>query len=185
MACTILVDSCSYFRLAQSLHPLLNTPFCEEQHSLGVIKELQDEYKKSSSLKHKFFWVDQPEFAENRKRCFSISAEKKSDIKNAFYFIRETARDMVLGVSRVDITCLAHGYVLQIPVVSDDSDFLVLAKEYEIRAYKTLELLKIMYDCEHITLKQVRTIAEYWRYLKDTPKSYKKDFKRLFGEPIP
>jgi hypothetical protein len=185
MACSILVDSCSYFRLAQSLHPLLNIPFCEEKHSLGVIKELQDEYKKNSALKHKFFWVDQPEFAENRKRCFSISVNQKSDIKNAYFFIRETAHEMGLGVSRVDITCLAHAYVLKIPVVSDDSDFLLLAQEYEISSYKTLELLKIMYDCGHITIRQVRTIAEYWQYLKDTPKSYKRDFKQLFGEPIP
>jgi hypothetical protein len=185
MACSILVDSCSYFRLAQSLHPLLSRPFCEEKHTLGVIKELQDEYKKNSALKHKFFWVDQPEFAENRKRCFSISADQKSDINNAFIFIRETARDMGLGVSRVDIICLAHAHVLQIPVVSDDGDFLVLANEYDITSYKTLELLKIMYNCGHITIKQVRTIAEYWQYLQDTPKSYRKDFKRLFGEPIP
>jgi hypothetical protein len=92
---------------------------------------------------------------------------------------------MGLGVSRVDIICLAHAHVLQIPVVSDDGDFLVLAKEYDITSYKTLELLKIMYDCGHITIKQVRTIAEYWQYLQDTPKSYRKDFKRLFGEPIP
>jgi len=95
MDCSILVDSCSYFRLAQSLHPLLNRPFCEENHSLGVIKK------------------------------------------------------------------------------------------YDITSYKTLELLKIMYDCGHITIKQVRTIAEYWQHLQDTPKSYRKDFKRLFGEPIP
>jgi hypothetical protein len=34
-------------------------------------------------------------------------------------------------------------------------------------------------------MKQVRAIAGYWRYNKDIPKSYKRDFKRLFGEPIP
>lgn len=185
MTCSVLVDSCSYFRLAQSLHPLLKTPFCEEQHTLGVIKELQDEYKKNSSLKHKFYWVDNQEYAENRKRCFVLSADQKSDINNAFYFIRETARDMELGVSRIDITCLAHAYVLQTPVVSDDDDFLVLAKEYEIKCYKSLELLKIMYDCGHVTIDQVRGIASYWRYQKDIPKSYRRDFKRLFGEPIP
>jgi hypothetical protein len=185
MHCSILVDSCSYFRLAQSLHPLLKNPFCEERHTLGVIKDLQDEYKKNSSLKHKFFWVDQPDYVENRKRCFKISSDQKGDIQNAFYFIRETARDMDLSVSRVDITCLAHAHVLKIPVVSDDGDFLDLAKEYDIASHKTLELLKIMYDCNHIDMKQVRAIAGYWRYNKDIPKSYKRDFKRLFGEPIP
>ncbi len=47
MITTILVDSCSYFRLAQSIHPLLKTPFCEEKHVLGVIKELNQEYKQN------------------------------------------------------------------------------------------------------------------------------------------
>ncbi len=41
---TILVDTCSYFRLAQSINPLLKKPFCEEKHVLGVIKELNLEY---------------------------------------------------------------------------------------------------------------------------------------------
>jgi|MTBAKSStandDraft_1061840.scaffolds.fasta_scaffold22172_3 hypothetical protein len=185
MTSSILIDSCSYFRLAQSLHPLLKTYFCAEKHSLGVIKDLQGEYKKSSALKHKFHWVDQPEYAENRKRCFTISKDQKTDINNAFFFIRETARDMELGVSKVDITCLAHAYVLNIPIVSDDDDLLQLTKEYEVKTYKSLELLKIMYDCGHIDMKQVRAIAGYWRYNKDFPKSYKKDFKRLFGEPVP
>lgn len=185
MPCSILIDSCSYFRLADSLHPLLKTVFCEDGHSLGVIKELQEEYKKNSSLKHKFFWVDQPAYAENRKRCFTLSADQKTAINNAFYFIRETVRDQRLGVSRIDIICLSHAYVLEIPIVTDDSDLLALAKEYDVKAFKTLELLKIMYDCGHVTIEQVKTIAAYWQYLKDKPKSYKKDFKRLFGEPIP
>ena len=60
-----------------------------------------------------------------------------------------------------------------------------LANEYEIIFYNTLELLKVMYDCGHITIDQVRGIASYWKYLKDIPKSYRRDFKRLFGEPIP
>jgi len=185
MACSILIDSCSYFRLAQSLHPLLKTEFCEDGHSLGVIKELQEEYKKNSSLKHKFFWVDQEEYAENRKRCFTLTSNQKSDINNAFYFIRETVRDMQIGVSRVDIIGLAHAHVLEIPIVTDDSGLLELAREYEVKAYKTLELLKIMYDCGHVTIEQVRAIASYWQYLKDWPKDYDRDFKRLFGEPIP
>ncbi|MFH1217732.1 MAG: DNA-binding protein [Pseudomonadota bacterium] len=185
MPCSVLIDSCSYFRLADSLHPLLKTPFCEDGHSLGVLKDLQEEYKKNAALKHKFFWVDQKEYAENRKRCFQLTADQKIETNNAFYFIRETNRDMQLGVSRVDINCLAHAYVLEIPIVTDDSGLLALAKEYDVTSYKTLELLKIMYDCGHITIEQVRAIASYWQYLKDKPKSYKKDYKRLFGEPIP
>ena len=185
MSCNWLVDSCSYFRLAQSLHPLLKTVFCEGRHSLGVIKELQDEYKKNSSLKNKFAWIEQPRYADNRQKCFVISAGHKTEISNAVLFMRETARDMELGASRVDIICLAHAYVLNIPIVTDDSDLADLSKEYDVTVYNSLELLKVMFDCGHISIDQVRAIASYWVYFKDTPKSYHKDFKKLFGEPIP
>ena len=62
---------------------------------------------------------------------------------------------------------------------------LLLAKEYEIKTYTSLELLKLMYDCNFITKKKVRTIVEYWVYIKDTPGAYKSNYKKLFKEPAP
>ena len=185
MASDVLVDSCSYFRLARSIHPLLKTKFCEEEYSLGVIPELNEEYKRSPTLKHKFHWVDQKEYQENRKRCFSLKADKKAEINNAFYYIRETAREEGFGVSRIDLIALSYSHVLGIPIVTDDSDMLLLAKEYEIITFTSLQLLKLLLDCGVVTIKRVRTIASYWAYLNDTPKSYKKEYKHLFNENAP
>jgi len=42
-----------------------------------------------------------------------------------------------------------------------------------------------MYDCSFITKKKVRTIVEYWVYIKDTPGAYKSNYKKLFKEPAP
>lgn len=185
MSCNVLVDSCSYFRLAQSIDPLLKTPFCEEGYTLGVIKELNEEYNKSPKLKHKFYWVDKKKHKENRKRCFTVSAVQKGEINNAFLFIRETAREEGFGVSRVDLTCLAYAHVFGIPVITDDADMISLAKEYDIESLTSLELLKILYDCRAIGIRKVRGIAAYWVYLNDTPKSYRKDYRKLFNEPAP
>lgn len=185
MITTILVDSCSYFRLAQSIHPLLKTLFCEEKHVLGVIKELNQEYKQNPKLKHKFFWVDQPEYIENRQRCFSLKQAIKSDINNALYFFRDTARDQGYGVSKVDLIALSYCEILSILVVTDDYDMFLLAEEYEIKTYTSLELLKLMYDCDFISIKTIRAIAKYWVYIKDTPKSYKTSYKKLFNESAP
>jgi len=182
---TILVDSCSYFRLAQGIHPLLKKYFCEEKHVLGVIKELNQEYNKNPSLKHKFFWVNEAEFVENRKRCFSLSPGQKSDINNAFFFLREMARDEGYGVSKIDLKALSHAEVLCIPVLTDDTDMLMLAKEYNINTYTSLQIMKILYDCGAISMRQVRFIAAFWVYLKDTPKSFRKSFEKLFNEPAP
>ena len=184
-ACNIIVDSCSYFRLAQSIRPLLKKAFGKEKHCLGVSEELDREYERNPALKQKFFWVNQKEYADNRKKCFSTTRDQRTGINNTFFFIREFARDEQLGVSEVDIKGLANAYVLKIPVVTDDSDMFEVAKEFNISTYKTLELLKLMHNSGFLTMKQIRAIAAYWVYQNDMPKSYRKDFKRIFSEEPP
>jgi len=182
---TVLVDTCSYFRLAQSINPLLKTPFCEEGYILGVIKNLHEEYKQSPRLKSKFGWVDQLEYVKNRQGCFRISRDDQAEISNTFYFIRDTARDEKLTTGKVDIQALAHAYILEIPIISDDTDLLALAKIHEIKTYNSLNFLKKLLDCGHIDMDMVKAIASYWSYQNDTPASYRKDFEKLFKETAP
>ena len=184
-SCNIIVDSCSYFRLAQNIRPLLKNPFGRKKYCLGVIEELDKEYEKNPTLKNKFFWVSQNEYSHNRKKCFSPNIRQRWEINHAFFFIRESARESQLSVSEVDIVGLAYAYVLKIPVVTDDSDMLEVAKEFEISTYKTLELMKLMMDSGFVKMKQIRSIASYWAYQNDTPKSFRKDFKMLFSEDPP
>ena len=99
--CNIIVDSCSYFRLAQSIRPLLKTPFGRKKYCLGVIEELDKEYEKNPTLKNKFFWVSQQEYSDNRRDCFSPNPRQRSEINHAFFFIREFARDSQFSVSEV------------------------------------------------------------------------------------
>jgi hypothetical protein len=183
--CNIIVDSCSYFRLAQSIRPLLKITFGKEKHCLGVIKELDKEYERSPTLKNKFFWVSQPEYRDNRKDCFSPNPRQRSEINHAFFFIREFVRDSQFSVSEVDITGLAYAYVLKLPIVTDDSDMLEVAKEFEIKTYKTLELMKLMMDSGHLKMEQIRSIVSYWAYQNDRPGAFWRDFKRIFSEDPP
>ena len=186
-SCNIIVDSCSYFRLAQNIRPLLKNAFGggREKHCLGVIEELDKEYEKNPTLKNKFFWVGQDEYSHNRKNCFSLNRNQRSEIKHAFFFIREFARESQFSVSEVDIVGLAYAYVLKFPVVTDDSDMLEVAREFEISTYKTLELMKLMMDCGFVKMEMIRSIVSYWAYQNDKPKSFRKDFKRLFSEDPP
>jgi len=62
---------------------------------------------------------------------------------------------------------------------------IVVANTYDIKALKTLELLKLMLDCSHIDIKKIREIASYWNYSNDRPKDFVVDYKRLFGEAPP
>lgn len=184
-ACNIIVDSCSYFRLAQSVRPLLKIPFGKKKHCLGVIPELDNEYQKNPSLKHKFYWVNDDEFTGNRKGCFTLSRAQKAEINHAFFFIREFARDEQIGISEVDTRALSYAYVLKMSIVTDDEDMLEVAKEFGISTLTTLDLMRMMLDAGVVTMGQIRAIAAYWIYQNDTPKSYRKDFKRIFLEDPP
>jgi hypothetical protein len=88
-------------------------------------------------------------------------------------------------VSRVDVTILAHAYVLGVPVVTDDGDMLSLAQDFDITTFRTLDLLKLMFDCDHIDMPKVREIVTYLTYVNDKPREYRRDYKKLFGEEPP
>lgn len=181
----ILIDSNVYFRLAQTIHPLLQIEFGKERHCLYMIKELQTEYNKSPRLKSMFYWVNEPEYKKNRACELNISRKNKQAITQVYDFIKDYAKDSYPGLSRVDITALAHAYVLDIPIVTDDSDMLALAGDFNIKTLKTLDLLKLMLDCRHIDIAVVRQIASYWNYAEDKPKSFALDYKKLFKELPP
>lgn len=181
----ILLDTNAYFRLAQSIRPLLKEEFGEKPYCLYVIKELDDEYNINPRLRSKFTWVNDPEYAGNRSNRLQVSRREKKEIDQAFDFIFDHARTEYPGVSRVDVKVLAHAYVLQVPVVTDDAEMLALADEFQITATKTLDLLKLMLDCGHINKSKVREVAGYLIHLNDRPKDFIRDYKRLFSEDPP
>ena len=179
--CSVILDTCSYFMLAQFIHPLLKNKM--GSHVLGVIKDLDEEYSKNPILKHKFYWVAEEEYVENRKDCFSVSKKLLSKIHEIYNFIDDFDAAEGIGLSRIDIKVLAHSKALEIPVVTDDGDMLGVAEEFEIRTIKTLHLLKILLDDGFLDMSGVKSIVSYWIYNRDTPSSYRVDYRRLFGEP--
>jgi len=83
------------------------------------------------------------------------------------------------------VTILAYGYVLDIPVVTDDRDMRALAQAFGIDVWKTLELLHLMLEANHIDIAKIRQIASFWSYEQDLPADFTQDYPRLFGEPSP
>lgn len=182
----ILLDSNAYFRLAQSIHPLLDAEFGgERRYCLYVIQELADEYARSPRLQRKFTWVDQPQYRENRQRWLKCSRDEKKRIDLAVQYLGAHARDNALGVSGVDVRALAVAFVLGIDLVTDDQAMAALAKDFQIPVLTTLALLRRMLDENHVTMEKVREIAAYWRYAKDTPAGFAGEYRRAFREPPP
>lgn len=181
----ILVDTNAYFRLAQSIRPLLKVEFGTNNYCLYVVKELQQEFDKNPRLRNRYPWVNDSEYSESRSQRLQLSKKEREEIAQAFDFIFDHARTEYPGVSRVDVTILAHAHILGIPVVTDDGDMLALANDFDIQTFRVLDLLKLMLDCGHIDMQKVREIAEYLAYMRDKPREYGRDYKKLFGEDPP
>ena len=67
------------------------------------------------------------------------------------------------------------------PVVTDDQDMMDLAALFDAQVLSTLEILKMMFDAEHVGMKTVNGLVDYWRYMSDRPANMEKDCARLFG----
>ncbi len=180
----ILLDSNTYFRLAKSIHPLLDVVFGEQEYCLYVLRELDDEYDRSRVLKKKFEWVNSEEHFLNRQKRLSVSKMQRREIELTIEFLKEYKLSNQLGISPVDIKCLAYGYVIKIPVATDDLDMLTVADVFDISTMKTLELMALMYKCGHISMKKITEIAAYWEYLDDRPAGFRDDFEKLFGKKL-
>jgi hypothetical protein len=176
-----LVDTNSYFRLAKSIHPLLFTEFGEKKHCLYILPELDAEFRRNSSLQTKFAWALQPEYTSNRSVHPTLSRKQRSEVELAQGFIWDHVQAELVGPSRIDALYLSYGYVLKIPVVTDDKDMRTLATAFDIQTMVSLELLKIMLDCGHINRGKVKEIYGYWEYSNDIPYNAKADLARLFG----
>jgi len=181
----ILLDTNAYIRLAKSIHPLLDAAFGADKHCLYVLKELDLEFSRNNRLQTSFSWVDEEEYLANRKKNLYLSKKDKRNIELTVDFLKQHKIDNKLSVSEVDILCLAYGHVLDINVVSDDTDMLEVADVFNIKKMKTLELLYLMFECDYVDIKRVRQIVAYWEYISDKPANFREDYINIFGENPP
>jgi rRNA maturation endonuclease Nob1 len=186
----VLLDSNAYFRLGNSIRPLLAQTFgSAPQYSLHVLAELDDEYATSVRLRHKFEWVKETEYCADRKaRRFELNGKKHQEAGNAFTFLLAYADEQGINLSREDLKALAVGYVMGIPVVTDDGGMIEVATANGIECWSTIKLLRIMQTAGRIDLETVTQIIEYWDYDKDLPMSLpklRKLYTDYFGSSCP
>lgn len=187
----IIVDTNSYLRLAQNIHPLLGIPFGKEKHTLYMHAELNAEFRTSSRLQSKFQWACATEFVNNRRRPLSLSKKQKAEIEETFEYIwsfvqDEFHRKRQKGPSRTDTAIIATAATLEIRVVTDDQDMIELAGMYGVHHVTSLELLKLMLDAGHIDLAMIERIVGQWQYDKDTPYAqWSDEYRQLFKHDPP
>jgi len=187
----VLLDSNAYFRLAQSIHPLLGQPFGPPPpYSLFVLEVLDREFASSKRLQNKFEWVNQKEYRENRETSkYEVKGRDwDSKVEMAYSFFAGHVKINNWSASPEDIRALAIGKVKQFPVVSDDIDIRDLAKMFLVTCWSTLELLRLMLTHSRIKRETVIQIVEYWNDQSDLPMNknlFRVQYKAVFGENCP
>lgn len=187
----IIVDSNSYFRLAQNIHPLLCKPFGKEQYTLYMHADLAEEIHISPRLKNRFDWVQQQSYRENRGRSVSLSNLQKKEIDEAYEYMWDYVKEEFLekhgkGPSPIDVKIVATAYVLDVFLVTDDQDMIALAKIYEAKQMTSIALMKLMRDCDHIDDDKINQVIEQWLYDNDTPYAgWREEFNKTFGRKAP
>jgi predicted nuclease of predicted toxin-antitoxin system len=178
----ILVDTSSYFRLAQNLHPLLATSFGRANYTLYAHEALVREFQRQPRLQTKFHWFSERRYLENRARPLQVGRKEKESIEHTFEFMWAHVQQAGIGASPVDTRILAAASELGLRLVTDDQDLVALAGMYGVHTMTSLELMKLMLDEQHITIEQVRQVAAQWAYDNDTPANFQRDYLALFGE---
>jgi hypothetical protein len=179
----VLLDSNAYFRLGNSIRPLLQTVFgSSPQYTLYVLAELDDEYASSTRLHSKFNWVSESEYRiDRRARRYELRGADRVAVLNAFSFLMAYADDAKINLSREDLKALAVGFVKGIPVVTDDIGMCLVAGANGIECWSTIKLLQIMVASGRIDMDTIKEIFEYWEYEKDLPVGIAK-LRQLFKE---
>ena len=186
----VLLDSNAYFRLGNSIRPLLQQSFGTSPiYSLHVLAELDDEYATNVRLRHKFEWVSQPEYCNDRKaKRYELRGDDRTKANTALSFLLAYADDQKINLSREDLKALAAGFVKGIPVVTDDSGMARVARASGIACWSTIKLLRLMVTASRVDMDKVAEILEYWDYEKDLPMplgKLRQLFKEYFGADCP
>lgn len=181
----ILVDSCSYFRLARNIHPLLSIAFGKAEYTLYAHDALTKEFSRQGRLENKFDWFRERDYVENRSRPLQIGRKEAKEVAINYEFMWEHVQAENLKPSPVDVRILATAAALEIRMVTDDQDLLDMARMYGVYADTSLETMKLMFDEKHIDMDKVRQVVSQWLYDRDLPANFKADYQRLFSEVPP
>ena len=177
----ILVDSNSYFRIAEDIHPLLDVEFGPNRVCLYVLQELEDEWYRSSRLGSIFPWVSERMYVENRRKEITVSRAERRAIDQTEQFMFEHSKASDDGpLARTDILYVAYGRVLEVPVVTDDVDMRELASDFGVASLSTLDLMKMLCEMDELSTHKVQEVISKWIRMRDCPANFPAEMREYF-----
>lgn len=190
----VLLDTNTYLRLAKRIRPLLGVKFGQKDYVLTVLKDVEDEVRRSPKLRFNHPWFEEPALdAERDARQVRLSEDEKRQLDSA----RSVLRAHVLAEVEVYITggrqppsdtdcrVLAFGQIREAIVVTDDLGMHRLAGDFELPIWHGWELLAKMRSAKKVDNDLIREIYDAlerngdltatWREAKHT------EFLKVFG----
>jgi hypothetical protein len=185
----LLLDTCSYLRLAKRIRPLLGVRFGQKNYVLTILQDVEKEVQGNQHLKNKFPWFDMSEIAHERlSKLVRLSADNKAELEAATSILRA---DVVANVthyknppSPVDCRVLAFGQIREAIVITDDLAIHQLAEKFGLPVMHGHELLKKMLAAKKITNELVREIYSALETNGDLPKKWEIDKEAVFGRKV-
>jgi hypothetical protein len=163
----VLLDTNAYLRLAKRIRPLLGVKFGQKDYVLTVLKDVEDEVRRSPKLRFHHPWFEEPALnAERDARQVRLSEDEKRQLDSA----RSVLRAHVLGdvdlyttggrqpPSDTDCRLLAFGEIRDAIVVTDDLGMHQLAKDFELTVWHGWELLAKMRSAKKVDHDLIREI---------------------------
>lgn len=194
-----LLDTCSYLRLAYSIHPLLGCQYYQSPQAAKVTSEVHSEWQKAPKLQSKFHWAGDAQFVSNRaQNLAALTGKQPTEILNTRRSIH-TYSQMKSGSikangftipSPTDCAVLAYTLVLSesgspATAVSDDGGMGWIANELQIPFITTLDLVHKMYSAKTQTIEDIKSLAGYLNYQIDLPPNWRSASLGLFGVQLP
>lgn len=189
-----LLDTNTYLRLAKRIRPLLGVEFGQKCYVLTVLKDVEDEVRRSRTLQFKFPWFDNEDFGAERDAAkVRLKADEKLLLENTQSVMRghvlsEVYRYTTGGrqpPSETDCRVLAFGQVREAIVVTDDLGMHLLAEDFEIPIWHGWQLLAKMRTAKVVNNDLVREIYEALETNGDLTQTWSdakhSEFARIFG----
>ncbi len=163
----VLLDTNAYLRLAKRIQPLLGKKFGQKDYVLTVLRDVEDEVKRSPRLRHNYPWFDAANLASERlAHSPRLNAEEKAKLAVATSVLHgliqmDPGRFMTKGrspPSHTDCRVLAFGQIRPAIVVTDDLGMHELAAMVGIDIWHGPELMKKMLSAKLIGNELVREI---------------------------
>lgn len=190
----VLLDTNAYLRLAKRVRPMLGVSFGAKGYVLTVLKDVEDEVHRNPILRFKFPWFDEQVLANERLAARArLTQEHKASIDAAASVLRASVLDNPMRFmedggsppSMVDCRVLAHGYVRECLVATDDLSMHKLADEFGIRVWHGYELLKALLNAKAVDSVLVKEIFDALEANDDLPASWRATrhikFPKIFG----